>query len=229
MTGVRHPPRSHEDDAPAALPRLILQPTTSEESPIKVPAGEPTAHTDTGNDTTSVQPHHSDPQTAQPEAELEDRKTTSQQVTSDVAGPSHTQEPIQRPGIIKFLRYSLGGSLPARHSTWVLHDVTCRTWFLHHFARTLLVVVPLLVAYLSLMPASLGLRLLTGLTFSGAIFIFSLVNVGVDTDRRAVRAGYGFSLPANIRNKRSEDRQRLAVHLRRERIAERRERRMRRN
>ncbi|MFN2560705.1 MAG: DUF5313 family protein [Jatrophihabitans sp.] len=90
--------------------------------------------------------------------------------------------------------------MPRRYSTWVLHDVICRTWLVRHFARTALVVVPIFVLYMVLMPSSLGVRLLTGLTFGGAIFMFSLVIIQVDTDRRAVQAGYGASLPARIRS-----------------------------
>jgi hypothetical protein len=143
-------------------------------------------------------------------------------MTTDVPGPARVAEqPILRPRGLKLLWYSLGGSLPERHSTWVLHDVTCRTWLLRHFARTLLIVVPLFLAYLALFPSSLGIRLLTGLTFSGGIFMFSLVNTLIDTDRRAVRAGFSAGLPAQIRVRQSVERQRLASGQRRERIAER--------
>jgi hypothetical protein len=145
-----------------------------------------------------------------------------------VTGPPDAGQPIDRPNIAQLLWYSIGGSLPRRYSTWVLHDVTCRTWLLRHFARTTLIVVPIFVAYMALMPSSLGVRLITGLTFSGAIFMFSLVNIQVDTDRRAVRAGYGASVPARIRSQQSVQRQGVTNHQRRERIAERRDRRNRR-
>ena len=58
----------------------------------------------------------------------------------------------------------------------------------------MLIIVPLLTVYLAVMPASLALRLLTGLTFSAGILVFSLVNILVDTDRRAVRADEGIAL-----------------------------------
>ncbi|HZC53937.1 MAG TPA: DUF5313 family protein, partial [Mycobacterium sp.] len=139
--------------------------------------------------------------------------------TIDAPGPGSAQtEPIARPGPVNLLWYSLGGSLPKRHSSWVLHDVTCRTWLLRHFARTMLIVLPLFVAYVALAPASLGFRLLTGLTFSGGLIVFSLVTLLIDTDRRAVRAGYGAGLPAQIRTQLSTERQRLASSQRRERI-----------
>jgi Family of unknown function (DUF5313) len=147
---------------------------------------------------------------------------------TDAPDPGPVGEPIERPNLLLLLKYSLGFSLPRRYSSWVLHDVTCRTWLVRHFARTALIVVPIFVLYMALMPSSLSVRLLTGLTFSGAIFMFSLVNIQVDTDRRAVRAGYGASLPARIRSQQSVQRQGLTNHERRERIAERRNRRDRR-
>jgi hypothetical protein len=147
-------------------------------------------------------------------------------MTTDVPMPARVEaKPLQRPGVLHLLRYSLGGRLDRRHSSWVLHDVTCRTWLLRHVARTVLIVVPLFVTYMSLMPTSLGIRLLTGLTFSGGLFMFSFVNALIDTDRRAVRAGYGVGLPAQLRGQNSAERQRLASSQRRERIAERRTRR----
>lgn len=143
--------------------------------------------------------------------------------TEDPPSPgAAAAQPLHRPGGFKLVWYSLGGSLPTRHSSWVLHDVTCRTWLLRHFARTLLIIVPLFVAYMALIPASFALRLLTGLTFSGGLLVFSLVSVLIDTDRRAVRAGYGAGLPAQIRSQQSVERQRQASSRRRERIAERR-------
>lgn len=129
--------------------------------------------------------------------------------------------PISRPRGIRLLWYILGGSLPARHHSWVLQDLTCRTWWLRHFARTAVIIVPLLVIYLAVVPASLSIRLLTGLTFAAAGFLFSFVNILVDTDRRAVRAGYAPGLAEQIRGSRAAEQHRLATYQRRERIAER--------
>ena len=134
-------------------------------------------------------------------------------------------KPVTRPRGALLLWYALGGSLPARHHSWVLHDLTCRTWWLRHFARTAVIIVPLLVLYLAIVPASLSIRLLTGLTFAAAGFLFSFVNILVDTDRRAVRAGYAAGLAEQLRGSRAAEQHRLASYQRRERIAERRARR----
>jgi hypothetical protein len=137
----------------------------------------------------------------------------------DAAQPG--AEPIIRPGATHLLWYVLGGSVPERNHSWVLHDVTCRTWWLRHFARIAVIVLPLLAIYLAVVPGSLGLRLLTGLTFSIAGFLFSFVNILVDNDRRAVRAGYPAGFAEQIRGTRSAERHRLATYERRERLAER--------
>jgi hypothetical protein len=135
--------------------------------------------------------------------------------------PYPAAQPVARPRGIHLVWYALGGSLPSRHHSWVLGDLTCRTWWLRHFARTAVVVVPLLAVYLAFVPASLGIRLLTGLTFAAAGFVFSFVNILVDTDRRAVRAGHASGLAEQIRNTRAAERHRVTSYQRRERIAER--------
>lgn len=159
---------------------------------------------------------------------LEERRRAEGATTSEECGahrPGEDSE-ITRPGPVLMLKYWYGGTLPPRYSTWVLHDVTCRTWAVRHFARwILLIIAPLLAIYLLAVPGSIGLRLLTGLTFAGALLMFSLVNIAVDTDKRAVRAGYGYSDPGHLRQTRAAERHRHAVAARRERIAQRRRRR----
>lgn len=135
--------------------------------------------------------------------------------------------PLRRPTLGRFLWYCYGGSLPAENHTWVLHDVTCRSWILRHFVRWTMVIAPLFVLYTALLPAAFGIRLFTGITFSGGIYVMSLVFILIDSDRRAVRAGYAYSLPQKIRTARSVERQRADNHERRERIAQRRARRQR--
>jgi hypothetical protein len=138
-----------------------------------------------------------------------------------VAPPAGDEQALRRPDLRHLLWYCYGGSLHARHHTWVLHDVTCRTWWLRHFGRWLMVIVPFFALYMALVPTPFGIRLYTGLTFSGAIFMFALVNIMIDTDRRAVRAGYSFNYPQQLRSARAVERQRAANYERRERAAER--------
>lgn len=131
----------------------------------------------------------------------------------------NVEPPLYRPGIAKLLWYCYGGSLPARNHTWVLHDVTCRTWVLRHFARWAMIALPAFALITALLPAPFGIRFFTGIAVGGGIFMFALVNILIDTDRRAVRAGYSFNLPGSIRGTRSVDHQRLANQQRRERRA----------
>jgi hypothetical protein len=130
-------------------------------------------------------------------------------------------EAMRRPTFGRFVWYCYGGSLPAENHTWVLHDVTCRTWILRHFARWTMVVAPLFALYMVIGPAQLGVRVYTGIAFGLAIYVMSLVFILIDTDRRAVRAGYDHSYPQAVRTANSVDRQRTANHQRRERVAER--------
>jgi hypothetical protein len=128
-------------------------------------------------------------------------------------------EPIERPGVRHFLWYVLGGSVPARNRTWVLHDTTCPTWAIREIGRPLAVIAPLLLAYLAFVPGTLGLRLITGLTFAGGGLLFMFVNALVDNDRRAVRAGYPSGFVADLRSRRGVEKHRLMVAERRARIA----------
>lgn len=131
------------------------------------------------------------------------------------------ESPVLRPTVGRFVWYCFGGSLPAENSTWVLHDVTCRSWILRHFFRWTVVIVPLFVLYVALMPMQSGVRLFTGITFALGLYVMALVFILIDTDRRAVRAGYAYSEPQAVRSATSVERQRSANSRRRERIAER--------
>ena len=130
--------------------------------------------------------------------------------------------PLVRPTLRHFVWYCYGGSLPAENHSWVLHDLTCRTWVVRHFARWTMVILPLFLIYLAVVPVRFGVRLYTGITFALAIYLMSLVFILIDTDRRAVRAGYDHSQPSAVRTANSVERQRTANHQRRERLAARR-------
>ncbi|WP_086819692.1 DUF5313 family protein [Allokutzneria sp. NRRL B-24872] len=51
---------------------------------------------------------------------------------------------MRRPNPVLWLWYAFGGKLPARHRDWVVHDLTCRTWFARHVLRSLVLVSPVL-------------------------------------------------------------------------------------
>src|SRR3954462_13983513 len=83
-----------------------------------------------------------------------------------------TADAIVRPGPLAWIWYAIGGRLAERHRGWGLYDVTCRTWLLRHFARLAVIIGPIVALYLTLMPISLDIRLLTGLTFGGGLLMF---------------------------------------------------------
>lgn len=143
----------------------------------------------------------------------------------DVHTRAVADPPIRRPAPGRLVWYCYGGSLPPQHRTWVLHDVTCRTWVLRHFARWTMAIAPLFLLYVAIAPMPFAIRLYTGIAFAGALYVMSLVFILIDTDRRAVQAGYDHSQPQAIRSANSVERQRAANYQRRTRIAERRARR----
>ena len=76
-----------------------------------------------------------------------------------VTGVAQTPPDICRPAFRQLVKYWYGGSLPARHNTWVLHDITCSTWAIRHFARWLILVIgPIFSAIVVFVPGPLGLR-----------------------------------------------------------------------
>jgi hypothetical protein len=54
----------------------------------------------------------------------------------------------QRPNPAQWIRYAFGGRLPQRYREWVLHDVTCSTWWLRHVIRAVVQVLPVLLGLL---------------------------------------------------------------------------------
>jgi hypothetical protein len=75
------------------------------------------------------------------------------------------------PTVGQWLRYALGGRLPAPLHEWVRHDLTDADWRWREIARVLVqCAVPVLV--LVLLPAGLPVRLLmAALVLGGALFV----------------------------------------------------------
>lgn len=108
-----------------------------------------------------------------------------------------------RPNPIQWLWYAVGGRLPASLHTWVLADVTARTWVWRHVARMSVVVVPLAATCL-LVPGPIGLRLAMALLLVIVGAYFSLSYVEESCDMRAVRHGHAPGTAKAIRNARTE-------------------------
>ena len=108
--------------------------------------------------------------------------------------------PVRRPDPVHWLWYAVGGRLPRRYRTWVLRDLTCRTWILRHFARALVQVAPVVAVLLAVVPGSPAIRiaavtagLLLGLLYSGA-YLYEIV------EHRVSQAGYPVGTAQAVRD-----------------------------
>jgi len=105
------------------------------------------------------------------------------------ADPAPTTE-VQRPGPLRWIWYALGGGLPARFSTWVLHDTTTRTWGLRHVLRSMVQLTVPIALVLLFVPGEFWIR---GMAALGGVFLalfFSLAYMPETTESRVKRAGY---------------------------------------
>lgn len=109
----------------------------------------------------------------------------------------------RRPNPATWAWYALGGRLPERNREWVLHDITARTWVLRHFARTTVLIAPLVLVWL-FVPAPLGLRL--ALVALGCIvgYFYSLAYMEEGCEHRLVKHGYEFGTGRRIRAEASQ-------------------------
>jgi hypothetical protein len=109
---------------------------------------------------------------------------------------------MTRPNPLRWLAYAFGARLPERHHTWVLHDVTCRTWWLRHLARTTVQLIPLLVLLYLVVPGPPWVRL--GAITAGAVigYFYSFVYVVEASETRVMKAGYPVGAAAATREAR---------------------------
>lgn len=109
---------------------------------------------------------------------------------------------IVRPGPVRWLAYAFGAGLPARHRTWVLHDVTAPTWVLRHLVRAVVQIAPFGVALYLLIPGSPGIRA-TAVVMGAVIgLIYSVAFVEAAAEHRAIKAGYPEGTAAATRRER---------------------------
>jgi hypothetical protein len=110
----------------------------------------------------------------------------------------------RRPNVAQWLWYSVGGTLPAWLSGWVLRDVTARTWVLRHALRGFVVLAPIAAACLVLFPGPLGLRLAMVLLVAIVGAYFSLSYVEESCELRAVKHGHEHGAAKAVRDARTE-------------------------
>jgi hypothetical protein len=124
-------------------------------------------------------------------------------VTDPDPEPSHEADPGPRPNPLRWVGYAFGLGLPARNRTWVLHDVTTRTWVLRHLLRSLVQIVPFAVLLYLVVPGEPALRL-AAITMGALVGLgYSAVLVEAATEHRAIKAGYPEGFAAHTRHERS--------------------------
>ncbi|WP_285509097.1 DUF5313 family protein [Actinokineospora sp. NBRC 105648] len=103
----------------------------------------------------------------------------------------------RRPGPLRWLRYAVGGTLPDQYRHWVLHDLTARTWVLRHFARVMVLFLPLWLILFVPGPLSLRLSMIAGGYLTGLYFSLSFMEDA--SERRLIKHGYPVGLNRRIR------------------------------
>jgi hypothetical protein len=104
---------------------------------------------------------------------------------------------------VQWLWYAVGGGLPHELSPWVLHDTTVRTWWLRHFARAVVQVVPVIGLCLA-MPLAWGYRLTVAGGGLALALMFSMAFMTETTEHRVAKAGFPAGTAARLREERAE-------------------------
>jgi hypothetical protein len=130
-----------------------------------------------------------------------------------------------RPTLRQWLIYVYTGRAPARCRDWVLRDTTANTWVLRHAGRFLVQLTPLIVAVLVFLPAPLWIRFAAVVAGIASSVVFSFGYTVEGAERRVEKAGYLYGTAERTRETRSVHDQREASARRRQKIADRRERR----
>jgi hypothetical protein len=93
----------------------------------------------------------------------------------------------------------------------VLHDTTCRTWWLRHVVRAVVQIAPFIIAIIVFVPGPLWLRTMCAL--GGAIMglIFSVSYLHETAEHRLVKAGYPAGTGPATRAERTADKDTAAA------------------
>ncbi|WP_233517523.1 DUF5313 family protein [Geodermatophilus marinus] len=118
-----------------------------------------------------------------------------------------TQPALQRPGVLRWLWYALGGGLPERHRTWVLHDTTTRTWALRHVGRAVVQMAVPIALVLLVVPGPFWIRGMAALGGIALGLIFSLAYMPEATENRVVKAGYPAGTATAVREEAARTRE----------------------
>ncbi len=124
-------------------------------------------------------------------------------------------ETPQRPGALRWLWYAMGGALPARHASWVLHDTSTPTWALRHVLRSLVQLAIPIALVLMFVPGPFWIR---GMAALGGVLLALFFSLGYMTEtleNRVKRAGYPAGAAQAARDRAARERQVLESERRR--------------
>jgi uncharacterized protein DUF5313 len=100
----------------------------------------------------------------------------------------------KRPNPLLWLYYQYGGRLPAKYREWVLHDGTCRTWFLRVVLRAFVQMAPIMAVLVVILRGVFGgpWPLVLGSILLGVlVYLRFALTVSFDSvDSRLFRHGY---------------------------------------
>ena len=105
-------------------------------------------------------------------------------------GTTGSRDELHRPGVLRWLWYAMGGGLPTRHRTWVLHDTTTGSWAVRHVLRAVVQMAVPVALVLLVVPGPFWIR---GMTALGGLLlglIFSIAYMSETTENRVKKAGY---------------------------------------
>ena len=129
----------------------------------------------------------------------------------EYTGGVTTAEPgtgdVRRPGVLRWLWYALGGSLPARYRGWVLQDTTSATWAWRHMARAVVQMLVPIGLVLLLVPGPFWIRGMAALGGFMIGLLFSAAYMTETTENRLVRAGYPAGTGQAARDETGKDRE----------------------
>lgn len=112
---------------------------------------------------------------------------------------------VQRPSIVRWLWYALGGALPARYRAWVLYDATCPTWQYRHFARAGAQLAMITIPVLLLVPGPLWVRLTAALLGWLVALQYTLSIMEESVEHRVQKAGYPPGTARGVRDEASAE------------------------
>ena len=115
----------------------------------------------------------------------------------------------QRPNPVQWIWYSVGGRLPQRYREWVLHDVTCRTWWLRHIVRAITQVLPAMLVLILVFAFLRGPLWVTFMAMALGVIVstyYSLSYMVESCDARLQKYGYPPQHGSRVRNEANAER-----------------------